>query len=857
MIQSNLDLCTTISDYLNLVFTKYGSNTLFKIKRRYRKEFFSYNKIYNYLKSADSFYNSLEIKKRDKILVLGYNSPELATFILSCFYSNRVVIPADIKSSKELLEKYFTLTKPKLVFTSRKRSADISSFTNNFLIIEDYFHYLDNYPAKKELSHLPKPDDLAEIVFTSGTTGIPKGVMLSHKNIISNIFSFLSLLPEMKHYESVSILPLSHMFEQTVGLITPLCKGATVNYLNKVNSFAIRETLNDNKISHLVVVPQLLKNLYNNIELEAEKNKYKAIFEKLQNISSFLPFIIRKLIFYKIHKALGGNIKFIISASAKLDLSLAKKWDRLGFKIIEGYGATEVTAGATANKINDIKFGSVGLPLSGVNIKISENGEILIKGPNVSKGYYKNNKKTKEVFTKDGWYRTGDIGKIIDERLYLLGRDSFKIVLESGKKVYVEDLESILNEQPEIWESCVIPLDSNNSEIVHAVLIPKKGYFKNDIDSAVVRINSNLEAHQQILSYSLFNESDFPRTNTLKTDRKKVKDIIQKMLHPTLLTNNDNDYLSNIPYTSYSRLVKLISEVTGIPVKNITEKSNLGIDLKMDSINRLELIALIEYEFDIFINDYAISNQTTITDLHKMITSTTNSPPVNPINISFYNFPITFLRLILLKTIFFPFFSYLVKTKIDGLNNLKNIHEPSIFAYNHIGPFDNVCFLKYLSSKQILNIASAASENFWNGKNRFGEWFIQFIGSGFPITADNSSGVKSSLEKIGKLLDMGFSITIAPEGQISRSGNMHRFKRGIGVIAVEMNAPIIPIKIEGDYSQVFHVPKISAHKVPISSFIPDFSKRVHVKIKVGKPIKLNKCSYTLATEILEDAIRKL
>lgn len=844
-----------LKEFIDTSFKLNSNSLIYKGKNRYRTEKYTYSQIHTLLKAAGIFYRDIGIKQQDKILVIGPNSSELATIILSGFYNNIVIVPADVRSSKELIERYYKLTKPKLVFSTRLRTSDVSKITKSYLIVEDFFDYLKEYKnikSPRRKINIPQ-ENLAEIVFTSGTTGTPKGVMLTHRNIVSNVNSLQELIPEMDDFESLSILPLSHMYEQIIGLLVPISAGGRVCYVKKVSSISIKKALDEWNITHLVVVPQVLKNLYKNIEREAEKVGKKKLLQTLNGICRYLPYPLRKIIFSKVQKELGGRIKFIATGGAKLDVDVGQKWENMGFKIMEGYGATEVTAGATGNKIDNRKLGSVGYPLPGVKIKVDKNNEVLIKGRGVSPGYYKNKEKTKEVFTKDGWYKSADMGKVVNGRLYLLGRDAFKIVLSSGENVYVEDLESKLNQEKEIWESCVTNLEIDGREKVHAVIIASEGFSKKQVEKAVERVNLRLEQHQQITSHSFWDEEDFPRTHTLKVDRKFIKRKTESQYKGEEISEDT----FKLGTEEKDVLISIIAEISDKNIKDIGEETNIGADLSMDSIDRVELVALIEDEFSVFIDDYAINSRTKVNDLRALIDSASNELPKDKLlQLKYFKFPWSVIRNLTQKWLLFPLYSLFIKTKIEGLQYLQNVEAPVIFAYNHIGPLDSVTFLKSLSKYQLEKTANAAQENFWINKPKIIGSFLQLFGGAFPVSPDQASGVRAGLERIGKLLDNGVSVSIAPEGRMTRTGKMQKFKRGIGVVASEMKVPIFPIKIEGNYTDVFRVPRRAADRVPITFFLPRF-KKAHIKVKIGKPLNLPGISYNLATEIVEDAIRKL
>lgn len=270
---------------------------------------------------------------------------------------------------------------------------------------------------------LPSEDDLAEIVYTSGTTGDPKDVMLTHKNIVSNIEGLTQANPMDYHERLLTILPLFHMFEQVAGMFFPLSRGARIIHIPRVASGLITKALEEHHATKLLAVPQFLDTVMKRIETRAAEEGKAAAFHAARKIAEYLPLFLRRILFYKIHRRFGGHLIVVASGGAPLDPVLEKKWELLGIWLLQGYGLTETSPVVSANAYAQHRFGSIGKPLAEVEIKIAPDGEVLVKGPNVFQGYFKSEQKTKEPFTTDGWFMTGDIGELDkDGFLYIRGR---------------------------------------------------------------------------------------------------------------------------------------------------------------------------------------------------------------------------------------------------------------------------------------------------------------------------------------------------------------------------------------------------------------------------------------------------
>jgi len=347
-----------------------------------------------------------------------------------------------------------------------------------------------------------------------------------------------------------------------------------------------------------------------NIELELEKEKKEKLFESLRKISTNLPIPIRRILFKELHDEFGGHLSYFGVGSAPLDVKLASTFENMGFKVVEGYGASETTGGVTINRPETRKLGSVGQKLPGMEIKISSAGEIHIKGDNVTSGYFLNKEKTKESFTSDGFFKSGDHG-YFDQNgyLYINGRDKFKIVTAAGDKVFPEDVERKLNTHPDIWDSCVLGVKRGDGEIVFAAIILKKT-AKTKAEEIILAVNKNLEPNQQILDFKIWPEPDFPRLHTLKVDRNKVQDYIENRSGaqynpPPLVKSKDS-------------LIKIVAEVCKSSENKISEDTKLA-NLGLDSLRRVELVSLVEEEFGTEIDEVKIGNDTRVEDLRKLI----------------------------------------------------------------------------------------------------------------------------------------------------------------------------------------------------------------------------------------------
>jgi long-chain acyl-CoA synthetase len=430
-----------------------------------------------------------------------------------------VVVPLDINTREDFLSKVAETTEAKALITTEKQYRSLKQPQVPLIDIE-------NLPeATLERAALPEVtgEDLAELVFTSGTTGQPKGVMLSHYNIASNATSAVSLVNILDTDRALSILPMSHMFEMTIE-IAILYMGASVVYAKTLVPDKLLRLLSTQRVTCMVLVPQALQLFMNGIERTVRQQKRERQWEMLHRIAPRLPFSWRRRLFAAVHKRFGGHFRFFVSGGAYLPPDLAERWEHMGFRVLQGYGATECSPVVSATPYNDHNYTSVGKPLPGLEVVIGSDKEILVHGPNVAKGYWKNPEATAAAFD-DGWYHTGDLGYFDEKRnLYLKGRKKNLIVLANGMNVYPEDVENVLNSNPLVKDAVVFGLtERGDGPQVHAVLLTEE---PEKAKAIIQQANKQLAPHQQIRGFTVWPEAEFPRTHTLKVKRQ---DVIAKL----------------------------------------------------------------------------------------------------------------------------------------------------------------------------------------------------------------------------------------------------------------------------------------------------------------------------------------
>ncbi|MCA9383129.1 AMP-binding protein, partial [Candidatus Dojkabacteria bacterium] len=404
-----LESVTTFRELIELVADEYGDRVAMQIRRRIRNEQYKYKDLPLIVNKISNFLEKQGIGRDERIFVWGLNCPEYVLLLLAIFASRRVAVPIDFRTNNDTIEKIVEQTKPKAAFVSMLvDNKFVKSKFQKVFHLEELMDLVEQESPEYKIPKAKKGEDekYCEILYTSGTTGVPKGVVMKETNIIEMAKVAQNHIPKLKDYRTISMLPLSHVFEQILGTAVALSLGSSTTYLTRTNSAKMKKAMQDVKPTYMVFVPQLLSLFWQRIEQTAKSEGKMELIEKMMSLSAKLPNPIRKKIFKKVHANFGGSIEFIAVSGAPLNPDLAQKYVDMGFRILEVYGATEILA----SNINDSKkygLGHVGPAVETVDMKLDENKEIWIKSPYTTPGYFENPEKNAETF-KDGWYKTGD-----------------------------------------------------------------------------------------------------------------------------------------------------------------------------------------------------------------------------------------------------------------------------------------------------------------------------------------------------------------------------------------------------------------------------------------------------------------
>ena len=625
----------TLVDLLHESAERFGPNPALLVKPSFKYLVWSYRQLWEAAGRTASWLQGQGIQKGDRVIFWAPNMPQWAIGFFGAFRAGAVPVPLDVRSAPDFVSRVAGLTRPKLALVSRRTDTapigDVPCFH-----LEELDQLTAGFPNTPDPVDLD-PDDLAEIMFTSGTTGDPKGVMLTHRNITTNAQSVSRIFVGRESDRILSLLPLSHMLEQCGGLLVPLLSGSRVVYPVSRQPTFLFKAFQENRISLLLLVPQGLQLLMNGIEREVQRQGKGAIWEKMHRLAPKLPMAARKKLFATVHRRFGGGLRCVFTGGSFLDPILARKWENLGVPIVEGYGATEAAPVITFNPVSGRVLGSVGQALPGQQVRIAEDGEVLAAGPNVTPGYWQNREATDAAFDGE-WYKTGDLGYMDDAGLlYLKGRKKDLIVLANGQNVYPEDIEQQLNAEPAVIEGVVVglPGETSNAETVHAVLLlDSSSNGHRDARSIIDAVNSRLADHQRITSHSVWPEEDFPRTHTLKVKKALV---LEHLSNADAETSNTQTAAQASDSEQVDPLVRLVAQVAQVPAAIVAPERSLSGDLGLDSLGRVELLSVIEQEMGVYIDESALGPSTTFGELQALVTERAQAGGPN---VQFYQWPL-------------------------------------------------------------------------------------------------------------------------------------------------------------------------------------------------------------------------
>jgi len=721
-------MAESLSEFFLTNFQAHRDERAYGQRRGYRMEWFTYGQV---MEMAVQFAGELEargIGKGERVMLWGENCAEWVSAFFGCALRGAVVVPMDDGASEDFAARVARQVGARLWVCSHRHAAEGVAGTPIVVLEEIKIPTLRLRSGQASRKGSEKwgtpaqscadvgPDDILQIVFTSGTTAEPKGVVITHGNVLANIAPLeREMQPYLKYERLVhpvrflNLLPLSHVFGQFLGMFLPPLLGGTVIFQEEFKPSEIVSTIRRERVSVLVSVPRVLQSLKQKIERDLEDGGKLEEFRRRFRASEGKHFLRRWWIFRAIHRQFGWKFWAFISGGAALDAETEEFWGRLGYAAIQGYGLTETTSLISVNHPFKLGKGSIGKVLPGREVKLAEDGEILIRGGGVTSGYWAANRAQEGagrvadgVADNDGWYHTGDVGALDEAgNLYFKGRKKEVIVTPAGLNIYPEDLEAALRRQPEVKDCVVVGIERGGNAEPCAVVILRDDARDDARPAGVVeRANQSLAEFQRMRMWVRWPQEDFPRTSTQKPRRNVIAEFAAKQI---LQPGGDK-------VTSESPLMQLIGRITGKSAKAVNSEAQLEADLGLSSLDRVELMGALEDRYQVDLSETRFNAVRTVGDVERILRGEARARTEYHYPGWVLRWPVTWVRWLAHYLLMRPAMILLGWPRIEGRENLRGWNGPLLVVCNHVADVDVGFVLTALPARLRHRIATAAGD---------------------------------------------------------------------------------------------------------------------------------------------------
>jgi len=801
----------------------------------YRPRSYSYQDV---ARAARNFAMRLEqagIGTGDRVVLWSENRPEWVAAFWGCLLKGVAVAPIDEKHSVEFLERVAGITDAKLVLRGDEVSLpDGWNRAPVWRLVE-----MDWKSSAARFTRVEAAaGDTVQILFTSGATAEPKGVVITHRNMLANIVPVEGEVIKYRKYARpfspvrfLNLLPLSHMFGQAMALFIPPMLAGTVVFQRSQSPVEIIRQIKSRRISVLVSVPKILDVL---------KEYLLAVVPDCGGPApAGEKFWWRWWRYRRVHRLLGMKFWSFVVGGAALDPGLESFFGNLGWVVIQGYGLTEAAPIVTLNHPFHARKGTVGKPIHGVEIRIAADGEVLVRGGNVTSGYFNNAEATGEAF-EDGWFHTGDIGELDGAgRLLIKGRKKEMIVLSDGRNVFPEDVERVINGLDGVKESAVVGMKSEAGELVHAALVLETGAGP---ETVVRAANTKLEEHQKIRGYTVWPDEELPRTEgTRKLKRGAIRDQISGLA-------------AAAPAQHEGGVASLLGKwAAGRAVDASTTLDGLG----LSSLDRVELLVALERNIGAPVDENVFAQARTVADLEALTKHQAAALPAEPFEFPKWNRSkwADWTRVVNLNLWILNLARIFAWVRVDGRENLQGLDGPVIFCSNHQGYFDAPVLFIAMPWKWRRRLAPAMRKEFFDAHFHPSKypWYnvltsrLNFYLSALAFNAvpipQREAGTRRTLRYIGEIVEAGWCPLIFPEGKHSYDETILPFQAGAALMASKLGVPVVPVRIRGS-NRVLHPTWRMAR--------PGF-----VSVRIGKPLYLRGGELPQLALQIENAVKAL
>ncbi len=824
----------TYKDLLDLFDTsvkRFPTRVALKIERNGKKEQYTFEDVRELTLRAAGFIAEKGIKQNDRVILFSGNMPEWGISYFAILKTGATAIPIDPASSIDEIIAFARAGEASAIMISPKLTSENADLAERLkaanldlqvFVFDEVFEMKSEIEEAQRIALLPPKilsNSVASLIFTSGTTGTPKAVMLSHKNFV-NMISMLSSVLEMDITDGVlSVLPMHHTFEFSAGFLTPFSNGTQITYLDELSSEELVRAIENNLVTGMVGVPALWEMLHRRIKtrLRERGDWFADLADNVIEFNAWIrdntPFNFGPIIFFPIHEGMGGRMRYLISGGSALSEKVQKDLHGLGFTVLEGYGLTESAPVLTvARPGNKLLRGSVGKPLPGVEVKIEspdENGvgEVLARGQNIMLGYFNNDAATEAVL-QDRWLKTGDLGKLDDDgNLYIVGRSKDVIIDSNGKNIYPDEIEDLYGKSEFIKELSVVGLpDEDGGEKIAALVVPD---YEHDIALSRSDTNKKVETHFREISAGLpffkrvkilhLTPFELPRTATRKVKRPEVVEFLQNL---EAKSKNKTKVSADSKGDDTALWIrKIVAAVSNRPLSDIALEDKLA-DLGFDSLMFVELQAAVEDAGGRVISPDTLNEVQTVRELLTAAQRVDKSKKIVDAPAAEEKkddeiFIPSIVRRVGNSIVDFAqeqLYDTVLNTRIEGESNVP-VHTNFIVAPNHTSHIDTGLVKKALGAAAEQTVAVAAADYWFDTKYK--RAYMNNFTTLVPI--ERTGSLRQSLRHVTEILNEGYNALIFPEGGRQTNGVIAEFKPIIGYLAVNQKIGILPIYLWGTY----------------------------------------------------------
>ena len=776
-----------------------------RIAVTYGEQKISYADVIKYVNYYSEF---LDITKGDRSALMMENRPESIFSFFSIWAKKGIAMSLDAGYTVDQLAYVLGDSTPKYLFVSNKTkkvAEEANSKLNNIIKIinVDELVLPAEYKIKKEEFENDSNDDVAVIVYTSGTTGNPKGVMITYENIKTNMEGVRAVDLVNETDVILAMLPYHHIMPLCFTLILPIYMGVPIVLLTEISSASLLKTLQENRVTVILGVPRVWEMLDKAIMIKInESSLAKFMFKMAEKINSMA---IRKMLFSKVHKQFGGHIRLMVSGGAKIDKNILEDFRTMGFCAIQGYGMTETAPIIAFNVPGRERSDSAGEVIPNVEVKIADDGEILVKGKNVMKGYYNNEKATEEAFDKDGWFHTGDLGRMDGKYLIIIGRKKEMIVLPNGKNIDPNDIENEIIKNTDLIKEIAV---TEYKEQLLAIIYPdfqqieakKIVNIKDAIKWEVIdKYNVTAPNYKKIHDIKIVKE-ELPKTRIGKIRRFMLKDLIEDK--DDVIEQKEEKKTIVVPPEMKEKFDIINKYIDERYHKAIDLDSHIELDLGFDSLDIVEFMNFLNETFGINLVEQDFVENKTISAIIKLVNEKagkfvekvdknenlkkiieSDSDVKLPKDARYAKF---------LRVILGPFFRFYFKYKCIDKENIKD--GAGIIVGNHQSYLDGFMVNNVFTTKEMNDNYYIATALHFKSKT------MKYLANhGNIILVDANRNLKNTLQAAAKVLKNNKKLIIFPEGARTRDGQLHEFKKTFAILAKELNIPIYPFVLKGAY----------------------------------------------------------